>query len=408
MKKAILVVIDTGFLKDESYITECKELCKAANYSVETVLIQRARNLDPQTALRKGKLEEVQATLQTDDYQALIFYNRLSFAMLRGLTEKIDVDVIDRSHLILNIFSLRARSKEAQLQIEMARLRYALPTHLWEKGAEDQVGGGSLHNKGSGETRSALKVRQNRARLAELAYELRSMKRRNQEKKNKRQKSGLKKVALVGYTNAGKSTILNAFVKDEKRKVYAEDQLFATLDTTTRRIKVGQYEFFLFDTVGFVSDLPSELIEAFHSTLSCVTEADLLLHVVDISNPHWLLQKEVTEETLRRIGAQDIPRMLVFNKADACINNEIKGISAYSQKDIEQLGEKIVARLYPQEKKICVFVPYQVLGLVENYRSLLAVNILQEKEEGVVYQISGPEEMVIMFQNQTGAKDVEG
>ena len=397
MREVLLAAVDLGEDKDlDLYLEECRELCRAAGLKVRVTIVQKARSLDPRTAFRSGKLEEVRRVIEEEEIGLLIFYNRLSFAMLKGLQEELGIEVYDRVQLILNIFEKRASSQEARLQIEAARLRYALPQRTKEKGSEDQIGGGSLHNRGAGESRSALIARQNRARIAQLEKELAALRRREEEKHRKRRRSGLKRVALVGYTNAGKSTLLNAFLPSEKGRIYADDLLFATLDATARRVSAGHYEFYLFDTVGFVSDLPHELIEAFYSTLSCVREADLLVVVNDLSSPVREQQREITRETLQAIGAGEIPVLDVFNKADLCAE---KGefplaVSALNGEGLEELKERIVEEIYPKEKQVRLHLPYAGTKLLDTYRPVLEMRIAEQDEEGIVLEAEGCEEYV--------------
>ena len=396
MRDVILAAVDLGQdSRFPSLLAECRDLCRAAGFSVKVTIVQKARSLDPQTAFRSGKLEEVRRVIDEEGTDLLIFYNRLSFAMLKGLQDALGIEVYDRVQLILNIFEKRASSREARLQIEAARLRYAMPRRTQEKGSEDQSGG-TLHNRGAGESRSALTARRNRARIAQLEKELSALRRREEEKHRKRRRSGLKRVALVGYTNAGKSTLLNAFLPSEKGRAYAEDMLFATLDTTARRVALGHYEIYLFDTVGFVSDLPHELIEAFYSTLSCVREADLLLIVNDVSSPEWEQQREITRSTLQTIGAGDIPCLDIYNKSDLLPEGAKLplSVSALTGEGLEELKDTLIGKLYPKEKQARLRLPYQGIRLLDGYRSVMEISVREEDEEGILLEASGREEYV--------------
>lgn len=401
MNKAILVVIDTGFLKNsDDLLRETKNLCSSANYNVICTLIQRAKTLNPYTALGSGKLSELRALVDEKEEATIIFYNCLTLTMLKNLKKQFDNNILDRTQIILTIFANNARSKEAKLQIEAASLAYGLKKNNLDKGRNDNAGG-LLHNKGVGETRSSLILRHNKKRIAKLQKIINSYSDIYTLKNKKIKASGLKKVALVGYTNVGKSTILNALVNSENKKVYAEDKLFATLDTSTRLIKCGNYVFYLFDTVGFVSDLPAELISSFRATLQCVKDADLLIHVVDISSPHYQEQKLICEETLKAIGAYDIDRITIYNKIDAYQGaKEMKGISAFKKSDILLLAQKICSKLYPKDISKEIEVAYEDLALLSPFYATCEIEKIQEELNVVKFKISGEEKTIKLLENR--------
>lgn len=397
MIRTIFVIVNLKEKKDfDFYIEENKELLKTAGYDVVETIIQQARSLDPKTAIRSGKLEELKKIVIEQDAQAVVFYNLLTFAMQKKLQEELGVEIIDRAHLILNIFEKHAGSKEAKRQTELARLRYALPQRVKEKGAEDQSGGGSLHNKGSGESRSALQAKANKRRIAVLEKEIKSAAIKDEEKKRHRKKSGLKKVALIGYTNVGKSSLLKALMTSNVKAPEAKDQLFATLDVTVRRIEYKNYVFLAYDTVGFVSDLPHELIDSFRSTLSSCKEADLLLLVSDITSKQYLMQKDVALKTLETIGASDIPYLEVFNKVDL-VKERGKyplEVSANTLEGIDELKAKIASLLYPADKEIELIIKYHNLALLEKYKALLDITYLKDEEEGKRVSIKGEDKTI--------------
>ena len=265
MNKAILVGIDDDSIRDfDKALVECERLLEADNLELKAVITQKSRKMDPNTALRSGKLEELKE-MAKDDVDVIVFLNNLNEGILNKLRAQIDCPIIDRTALILDIFSSRARSKEAMIQIEMARLKYNMSNRILDSGDNGHSRGGAFMNRGAGESKSDIIIRNTQKRIAELNKELKKMDKAKHEKDNHRNKSMLKKVALVGYTNAGKSSFMNALLKlnSKPKEVLSKDMLFATLDASVRNISYKNYEFLLFDTVGFVSDLPHELIEAF-------------------------------------------------------------------------------------------------------------------------------------------------
>ena len=265
----------------------------------------------------KGKLLEVKEYLEEGSVDVLIFDRSLTPTQLRNLQSLLDYPILDRTTLILEIFAVRAKTREAKLQVESARLQYVLPRLVGMHKALSRQGGGSgLANKGAGEKKLELDRRRIEKRMSELEKELKKIERERITQQKRRQKSQIPRVALVGYTNAGKSTLMNGmldkYTRDDSKKVLEKDMLFATLDTTVRRIQTSpDREFLLSDTVGFIHQLPTGLVKAFRSTLEEAKEADLLLHVLDYSDEAFLEQKKVTEETLKELGAGDIPVIYV-------------------------------------------------------------------------------------------------
>lgn len=318
-------------------------------------IVQNLPQLHTALYMGKGKLSEVQQFLDEEEVDVLIFDRSLSPSQMRNLQNILDYPILDRTTLILEIFATRAQTREAKLQVESARLQYVLPRLTGMHKALSRQGGGSgLANKGAGEKKLELDRRRIEKRMAELRKELDKISKKRETQRKQRQGSGIPRVALVGYTNAGKSTLMNRmldkYTRDASKKVLEKDMLFATLDTTVRRIRTGpKEEFLLSDTVGFIHQLPAGLVKAFRSTLEEAREADLLLHVLDYSDESYRKQREVTEETLTELGAGDIPVIYVYNKADRCMEADqfptVRGnriyMSAKSGAGIPELVEMI-------------------------------------------------------------------
>lgn len=325
-ERALLLGVNLNDGEDfERSMTELANLAEACNMEVAGMITQNLPQLHSALYMGKGKLQEVAAYIADGSVDVLIFDRSLSPSQQRNLQDVLDCPILDRTTLILEIFATRAQTREAKLQVESARLQYIMPRLVGMHKALSRQGGGSgLANKGAGEKKLELDRRRIEKRLSELRKELDKIARERETQRKQRQGSGIPRVALVGYTNAGKSTLMNRmldkYTRDASKKVLEKDMLFATLDTTVRRIKVGQgQEFLLSDTVGFIHQLPTGLVKAFRSTLEEAREADVLLHVLDYSDESYRKQREVTEETLRDLGAGDIPVIYVYNKADRCM-----------------------------------------------------------------------------------------
>lgn len=322
-QKVLLVGVN---LNDEFYffksMSELEELVKACQMLPIGSIVQNLKEINSAFYVGSGKLEEIKDKINELHPDLVVFNNELSPSQLKNLELKLDIQILDRTSIILNIFALRAKTNEAKMQVEIAKLRYMLPRlsglHL---SLGRQGGGSGFSNKGSGEKQIELDRRIIEDRISKLNKELSEIETRRNIQRRKRSDSQLPLVSLVGYTNAGKSTLLNALVdlslSDESKKVYEEDMLFATLETSIRKIKIKDgKEFLLSDTVGFIRELPHMLIKAFRSTLDEVKNSDLLLHVVDFSDEDYEENIRVTNSTLKEIGADNIPVIYVFNKCD--------------------------------------------------------------------------------------------
>jgi GTP-binding protein HflX len=352
VEKAVLVGLDTATRVTADTLNELSLLTDTAGAQVVATVVQRRSALDRATFLSKGKRDQVRDLLATHEAGLLIFDEDLSPAQARNLEKELQVRVIDRTELILDIFARRARSREAMLQVELAQLEYTLPrlVKMWEHFG--RLGGG-IGTRGPGETQLEVDRRRVRHRIRMLKEKLEGIERERETQRKGR--SRFFQAVLVGYTNAGKSTIFNGLTR---AGVLAEDKLFATLDTTTRAIGFdgANQRMLLSDTVGFIRKLPHHLIASFHATLLEVREADLIVHVVDASHPGHEDQMRTVDEVLGEIGIRELPRLVVLNKADLLVDEaalhglrarhpDAEIISGQSGDGIARLRERLAAEL---------------------------------------------------------------
>ncbi|MFD1389362.1 GTPase HflX [Oceanobacillus oncorhynchi subsp. oncorhynchi] len=325
----------------QSSLDELVSLCKTAGGQVQGVITQNRERIHPATYIGEGKLQEVAQIVRAEEINLVVANNELSAGQVRNLADTLDVRVLDRSQLILDIFAMRAQTKEGKLQVELAQLEYLLP-RLHGQGTNLSRLGGGIGTRGPGETKLETDRRHIERRIYDIKRRLQLVvKQRNQYRKRRRS-NDVFQIAIVGYTNAGKSTIFNRLTNSRSLE---EDQLFATLDPLTRRIQFpGGLKSLITDTVGFIQDLPTALIAAFKSTLEEVTEADFLLHVVDISDPDLLQQQETVRKLLQELDAGHIPVLTVYNKkdqleADFFLANQFPNIqiSALEEEDLHAL-----------------------------------------------------------------------
>lgn len=362
---AILVGVQMD--EDISYsMEELWSLAEAARVDVAGEIIQHRERPNIATYIGKGKVEELQEMCINMEADTVIFNDELSGIQLRNLGDKLGVRVIDRTILILDIFASRAVSKEGKLQVELAQLQYRLPRLTGFGKSLSRLGAG-IGTRGPGEKKLETDRRHLSERMDEIKKELQEIKSNRKTQRTRRQKEGLPVAALVGYTNSGKSALMNRFLKlteKEEKSVFEEDILFATLDTAQRNVKLDtNQEFILIDTVGFISKLPHSLINAFKSTLEEVVYADLLLHVVDASYPNHDFHINITNQVLKEIGAGDKEKMMVYNKIDIAEEiivpngDEIMYISATRGDNVELLVKKIKEKLF-MGIVVSMLVPY--------------------------------------------------
>ncbi|MBL0058128.1 MAG: GTPase HflX [Elusimicrobia bacterium] len=301
----------------EASLEELKRLLETAGGAAEFTVVQERARRDPATLIGAGKAEEIAELVRTQGLVAVVFDEELSPSQQKNLQEIIPAKIIDRTRLILDIFSQRARSREGKLQVELAQMNYLLPRVTERFGRFEQQTGG-IGTRGPGERKLEISQRRIRERIVRLKREMDGVRAQRSLQRDNRRKTTLPLVAIVGYTNAGKSTLLNALHTSRALDVLSDDKLFATLDPTTRRVKLPGGRLALFvDTVGFIQRLPHHLVAAFHATLEEARDADFLVHVLDASNPAWLEQRRVVEDVLTTLEADQLPRLDLFNKADA-------------------------------------------------------------------------------------------
>lgn len=377
---------------------EMASLVKACDMEPVGRIEQNMESANTATYIGAGKVQEVREMVRALEADLVVFDNGLSPIQLRNLSRDLDCPVMDRTTLILEIFSARAKTREAKLQVEVARLQYMLPRLVGLHDALSRQGGasGAMSSKGAGEKKLELDRRRLEQRLTTMRRELEKISGERETQRKKRAASGIPRVALVGYTNAGKSTVMNAMLSaydgEGEKMVYEEDMLFATLDTTVRRITPpDQNDFLLSDTVGFISNLPHNLVKAFRSTLEEVREADLLIQVIDYSDENYTEHIRVTEETLKDLGAERIPMIYAYNKADLCGMGAfatIQGddrlyLSAKSQSGIDALMTLISGKLSKSYQDCAFIIPYQRGDVVSYLNDNAVIHCTEYREDGV-------------------------
>lgn len=370
--KALLVSVDTGDFDNERSLEELKELAKTAEVEVAAILTQKRPALDSATCIGDGKLAEALPIIEEMGINLAIFDHELTANQTRNIENILDIRVIDRTTLILDIFAQRALSKEGRIQVELAQQRYRLP-RLAGKGVEMSRLGGGVGTRGPGETKLETDKRHIRRRIEFLEAELKELEKRRELHRARRKKDGVLTAAIVGYTNVGKSTLLNALTD---AGVIAENKLFATLDITSRSIELPDgRSVLLVDTVGLISRLPHHLVEAFKSTLEEAANSDIILHISDISSDDAAEQAKVTKELLAELGCEGIPVIDVLNKCD-CLQypESIKEddttvkISAKNKEGFDRLLACIAKNLPETAKRAKLLIPYDKTALLNLIR----------------------------------------
>ena len=384
----------------EVSMEELAALVETAGGETVAMLLQNRPTPDPRSFLGDGKIREMKALIEANDCDLAVFDNELSPSQMRVLSEELGVKVLDRSGLILDIFAQRAQTREGQLQVELAQYKYLLPrlTGMWTHLVRQTAAGGSspIGTRGPGETQLETDRRHIRRKIQKLEEELAAVRKVRGTQRRRREKNAMPVVALVGYTNAGKSTLLNRLTGSD---IPANDRLFDTLDTTTRRLRIDEStEVLLSDTVGFIRKLPTHLIEAFTATLEELRYADVLLHVIDISNPEWEEQAHVVDALIRQLGAEGTPCLRVFNKCDAYFGilphgEDVVCISARSGEGADVLVKKLSGLLDRGKKHLFLELPYAAAGLLDSLNREAAVLNTEYTETGVRVEAIVPPEL---------------
>ena len=351
---------------------ELASLVETAGGEPVAVIMQNLPSPNTHSFIGEGKVREMKDLIEANDCDLAVFDNELTPSQMRVLGEKLGVKVLDRSGLILDIFAQRAQTREGQLQVELAQYKYLLPrlTGMWTHLVRQTASGGSspIGTRGPGETQLETDRRHIRRKIQKLEEELAEVRKNRETQRRRREKNAMPVVALVGYTNAGKSSLLNCLTDSD---IPANDRLFDTLDTTTRRFRIDEtQEILISDTVGFIRKLPTHLIEAFKATLEELSFADVLLHVIDLSNPEWEEQVRVVESLIRQLGAEQTPCIKVFNKCDLYMGilphgEDVVCISAKTGEGTADLVEKLAALLDRGKRHVHLSIPYSNAGITD-------------------------------------------
>lgn len=386
LTRAILIGADTGEYDAESSMDELSELAKTAGAEELARVLQKREAYEPATVIGEGKLAEVKELCGSLGAELLIFDCELTASQIRNVEDETDVRVIDRTMLILDIFAGRAVSREGKLQVELAQLRYRLPRLMGIGASLSRLGGG-IGTRGPGETQLETDRRHIRRRIDKLSAELKELEERRGYARDRRKKDSVQVGAIVGYTNAGKSTLLNLLTGAD---VLAEDKLFATLDPTSRAIDLPDgRSLLLVDTVGLIRRLPHHLVEAFKSTLEEAACADIIIHVCDVSDPEAAEKADVTLKTLADLGAAEIPVVTVLNKCDLLTENipeddSTVKISAKKAQGIDRLLQVVAANLPETAKRMKLLLPYDKAGFTAKLRENGKVFTEEYTETGVL------------------------
>ena len=411
--KALLIGITTKYDRyDIDYsLDELQNLAESLDFEIVGKMSQKLDVPNPTYYVGKGKIQEIYLQIVSTGAEILIFNDELSPAQLRNITDELKIEVIDRSYLILKIFELRAQSKESKLEIKLAKDLYLLPRIQFMREKEDRITGGAFNTRGSGETQKKLDRRHLMSEINHIKAELEQVKKMKENQIEKRKKNEIPIVALVGYTNAGKSTTMNTLLdytkeneSDEIKDVLSKDQLFSTLFTYNRKIKYNKVNFMLVDTIGFVSKLPHNLVASFYNTLQEIKNADYIIHVVDTSTKYLNQQINVVMDVLNSIGASSIPFMFLLNKWDKTIYPmlETPGYKSirYSNKtkeNIDSLMNTIIEEISPSFIHARLLIPYSKGNLVNLIEEKCQIEKKEYEATGTYYEVEIPKNIYNML-----------
>ena len=384
----------------ETSMEELAALVETAGGKAMGMLIQNRATPDPRSFIGDGKVAELKAFIDANDIDLAVFDNELSPSQMRVLSEDLGVKVLDRSGLILDIFAQRAQTREGQLQVELAQYKYLLPrlTGMWTHLVRQTASGGSspIGTRGPGETQLETDRRHIRRKIQKLEEELAQVRKVRSTQRRQREKNSVPVVALVGYTNAGKSTLLNCLTDSD---IPANNRLFDTLDTTTRKLRIDDFtEVLLSDTVGFIRKLPHHLIEAFKATLEELSYADVLLHVIDISNPDWEEQAKVVDSLINQLDAGETPCIRVYNKCDAYMGilphgEDIVCLSAKSGEGVQELVQLLSKTLDRGSHHVTLKIPYDKGAVVDLINREASVIKIDYTDAGIEAEVIVPPEV---------------
>ena len=405
IERAVLAGLNAASLPQSERSTditmdELAALVETAGGEVIGMFIQNRPTPDPGTFIGDGKVIELKDFITANECDLAVFDNELSPSQMRVLSEALGIKVLDRSGLILDIFAQRAQSREGQLQVELAQYKYLLPrlTGMWTHLVRQTASGGSspIGTRGPGETQLETDRRHIRRKIQKLEEELSAVRKVRCTQRRRREKNAVPVVALVGYTNAGKSTLLNCLTGSD---IPANDRLFDTLDTTTRKLRLSELtEVLVSDTVGFIRKLPHHLVEAFKATLEELSYADVLLHVIDISNPDWEEQAKVVDGLIQQLGASETPCIRVFNKCDAYVGilphgEDIVCLSARSGEGVSELVQKLLALLEQGNHRVHLEIPYSDAGVADALNREASILSLEYTDTGITAEVVVPPEL---------------
>jgi GTP-binding protein HflX len=403
IKEKVIIVSVNDEIDNQIFsyrINEIVNLAEACNFEVVDTIIQNLDHPNSKTFVGKGKLDEVKMSLNAYNVETVIFEDELTPAQIANLEQILNCEIIDRNMLILMIFEQRAKTKEAVLQVKIAKLKYMLPRLIGSRDYMSRTGGGASGGmgarRGGGETKLELDHRHIERQIYKAQSELAEVVKNRSQSRKSRKNNNTKVVAFVGYTNVGKSSTINNLIEmhsdDLEKQVFVKDMLFATLETTTRRIKTkNNHEFLITDTVGFVSNLPHHLVESFKSTLEEITDADLIIHVIDASSPFLELQTKTTLDVLNEIGVKDIPIINVYNKVDRVNDFVLQTIdntdslftSAISLAGYDELLNTIEKKLFGDYISCELLIPYTKGEILNTIMNNSVVDIVEYLDNGI-------------------------